>query len=150
MKSRIHRTLCLIICIFSAFILTGYAGPTVGGIKAGTKVTLKVVDRWGLRGYTPSWVPRYRVGQKVTFEIGKNGALKMPCAGISLPFLYWNGSEGNDYMRVPAVGGGDKRIFASLRKDPSTGEPMMISIRFFGTTYKNMALDFEDVNYIFN
>lgn len=63
--------------------------------------------------------------------------------------LYVNGSEGNDYQRVPAIGEGDKRIFASLQKDPSTGNPMMISIRFYGTTYKNMILKFEEVNYIF-
>ena len=148
MNSRIRTTLCLITC-FLAFTLTSHAEPTMGGMKAGTKVTLKVVDRWEEPGRIPSWMPRYRIGQKVTFEIGKNGELKIPCAGISLMLLYFNGSEGNDYMRAPAIGAGDKRIFGSLHNNPSTGKPMMISIRFYGTIYKNMVIKFEEVNYIF-
>jgi hypothetical protein len=149
MKSRISTTLCLITCIFLTSMLTSHARPTLGGIEAGTKFTLKVVDRWEQPGRIPPWMPHYRIGQHVTFKIGKNGQLKIPCSDISLMFLYWNGSEGNDYMRAPAIGAGDKRIFASLHKDPSTGKPTMISIRFFGTNYKNMALNFQEVNYIF-
>lgn len=149
MESRIRATLFLLTCILFAFTLNSHADPAPGGIKAGTKFTLKVVDRWELPGLIPSWMPRYRIGQKVTFEIGKNGELKIPGAGISLMFLYWNGSEGNDYMRAPAISGGDKRIFGSLQKDPSTGRPMMVSMRFYGTTYKNIILNFEEVNYIF-
>jgi hypothetical protein len=149
MKSRIGATLCMITCIFLTFMLTSHAKPTLGGIEAGTKFTLKVVDRREQPGRVPSWIPRYRIGQNVTFKIGENGQLKMPGSGISLMFLYWNGSEGNDYMKAPSASAGDKRIFGSLHKDPSTGKPAMISIRFYGTSYKNRVLKFEEVNYIF-
>jgi hypothetical protein len=90
---------------------------TKGGIKAGTIIKMKVVDKLDVQGHLPKWIPKLHRGQRVKFKIAKDGDLIM----LSPNFFRFNflmGTNAGNTYSGPDLSAGNtaKNSTAALRK----------------------------------
>ncbi len=97
MKSFILKTIiaCAALLPFS-LAQAGQFGPFNAGDKLNVTITVRESFKTSLTGSissapVPAGIPKFNVGRKVTFTIGRNGELKGP--GFSIPFLSPGGTN---------------------------------------------------------
>lgn len=124
--------------------------PTTGGIKAGTIITMKVVDKVDVPGPLPKWMPKLRRGQKVKFKIAKNGDLIMLSPNFRFNFVVGS-NDSNSYIGPNLSQGNTVRNSTAGLRKKSPYFKAAIALAFeqtilnsdFTTSYAAMAYRLE-------
>ena len=125
---------------------------TYGGFAVGKKFTLTVQTANSSKSVgtdvetkvpIPEGIPRFKVGQKVTFTIGRNGELTGPDFSIA----YLNSTSiANSYAKQPTQKTASP-VSGAVFKD-SSGKPIATTITFYQYRVTNYKLSVNLVGYV--
>ncbi|MDB6078504.1 MAG: hypothetical protein JWO82_2251 [Akkermansiaceae bacterium] len=129
--------------------------PTFGGFAKGAKFSLNVTDfdSSSITGQVttnpapiPAGVPKFKVGQKVSFTIGPKGEL----TGTGFKILFLPGSASiasNGYINLPSAKN-PQPFAATVFKNTTTGAPSGAALNFFTFKRKGIIFTVSAVTYI--
>ena len=156
MKTITLRFIILCGCLISSGHANagGPASKSFGGFNTGKLVTFTVQEATSTQAIgttvkskvpVPEGIPKFTKGQKVTFNIGKNGELTGP--KFSIPLLNYSGKV-NSYAKQPTQKTASP-IAGSVFKDAS-GKPVAATLTFYQYRISSYKLSVNLVGYVLN
>ena len=125
----------------------GFTAKQKFSFKVSTAASLKTVGFKVSKAPVPDGIPKFKVGQNITFIIGSWGELTGP--GFSIPFLKKGTSAGgNGYSNI-VPGSTKSPIVAVVLKDSVTGAPAHVNIIFSKYSVKGTTVTTNAVTYDF-
>ncbi|MEO5914370.1 MAG: hypothetical protein ABIS50_09070 [Luteolibacter sp.] len=130
----------------------GPVSKTFGGFAAGKKFTLTVQEATSTKSVgtnvdnkvpVPEGIPKFKVGQKIAFTIGKKGELTGPNFSIA---LLNSTTNANSYAKQPTQKTVSP-IIGSVFKD-SSGKPVATTMTFYQYRITNYKLSVNLVGYV--
>ena len=125
----------------------GFTAKQKFSFKVDIAASLKTVGLKVSKAPIPDGIPKFKVGQKVTFTIGSKGELTGP--GFSIPFFKKGTSAtANGYTNV-TPGYTKSPIVAIVLKDSVNGAPAHVNIIFSKYSVKGTTVTTNSVTYDF-
>jgi hypothetical protein len=159
MKTLLPKAVAVVAMAIPLTMATGKPAPkpvpTFGGFAKGYKFSLHVTEAQSVSvtgqvttdpAPIPAGVPKFKVGQSVTFTIGAKGEL----TGTGFKILFLPGAASiasNGYANPPSAKN-PQPFIATVFKNTTSGLPSAASLNFFTFKRKGFVFTVNSVTYI--